>query len=376
MRGTRRRYLPKPETVKRDSPRWHWHSNAMRDRDTPSLPVGKLPPRMLARLLAAAPLDDPRVLLGPGVGLDCAVIDLGEQLLVCKSDPVTFATDQLGAYLVQINANDLATTGATPNWLLVTLLLPEKAADEAMAERLMGQIGDACRELGIALVGGHTEITYGLDRPVAVGALLGLVNRDRLVTPRGAQPGDRLLLTKSVPVEATAILARERSERLGDFLTDADIANAQGYLNDPGIGVTRDARIALDAGRVTAMHDPTEGGLAAALWELAQASGRGVWFDPAAVPVTPLSARVCAAFCIDPLTAIASGALLLTAPAKDAGRIRVALEQDGIPCTEIGEVTAGPPQVLQFGGLLSEPYPLPERDGLARVFESAPETKG
>jgi hydrogenase expression/formation protein HypE len=247
----------------------------MRNCDTQSLPVGKLPPHLLARLLDAAPLDDPRVLLGPGVGLDCAVIDLGERLLVCKSDPVTFATDQLGAYLVQVNANDLATTGAKPSWLLVTLLLPENAADEAMAERLMAQIGDVCRKLDIALVGGHSEITYGLDHPVAVGALLGLVESDHLVTPRGARPEDRLLLTKSVPIEATAILARERSVQLRDVLTDADITKAQGYLNQPGIGVTRDARIALDAGRVTAMHDPTEGGLATALWELAQASGRG-----------------------------------------------------------------------------------------------------
>jgi len=202
--------------------------DAMRHRDTPSLPVGKLPPEMLARLLVAAPLDDPRVLVGPGVGLDCAVIDLDEQLLVCKSDPVTFATDQLGDYLVQVNANDLATTGATPSWLLVTLLLPENVADEAMAERLMGQIGKACRELDIALVGGHTEITYGLDRPVAVGALLGLVERGHLVTPRGARPGDRLLLTKSVPIETTAILARERSAQLRDVLTNADIAKARG----------------------------------------------------------------------------------------------------------------------------------------------------
>jgi hydrogenase maturation factor len=347
----------------------------MRDRDAPSLPVGKLPPEMLARLLATAPVADPRVLVGPGVGLDCAVIDLGEQLLVCKSDPVTFATDQLGDYLVQVNANDLATTGATPSWLLVTLLLPENTADEAMAERLMGQIGDACRGLDISLVGGHTEITYGLDRPVAVGSLLGLVDRDRLVTPRGAQPGDRLLLTRSVPIEATAILARERSEQLREVLTAADLSQAQGYLNDPGIGVTRDARIALDAGRVTAMHDPTEGGLAAALWELAQASGRGLRFDPAAVSVTLLSGQVCAAFAIDPLTAIASGALLLTAPTPDAEAIRGALEQEGIPCTEIGEVTEGPPRVLQRTGSGWEPYPLPKRDGLARVFESVPDAK-
>jgi hydrogenase expression/formation protein HypE len=348
----------------------------MRDRNTPSLPVGKLPPQMLARLLAAAPAGDARVLVGPGVGLDCAVIDLGGQLLVCKSDPVTFATEQLGAYLVQINANDLATTGANPSWLLVTLLLPENAADEAMAERLMEQIGEACRELDIALIGGHTEITYGLDRPVAVGSLLGVVARDRLVTPRGARPGDHLLLTKSVPIEATAILARERSEQLRDVLTDADLRQAQGYLSEPGIGVTRDARIALAAGRITAMHDPTEGGLATALWELTQASGRGLRFDPVAVPVTPLSARVCAAFAIDPLSAIASGALLLTAPPPDAELVRGALEQEGIPCTQIGEVTEGPSRVVRRTRSGWEPYPLPERDGLAQVFESEPDARG
>jgi hydrogenase maturation factor len=320
-------------------------------------------------------MNDPRVLVGPGVGLDCAVIDLGEQLLVCKADPVTFASDQLGAYLVRVNANDLATTGATPSWLLVTLLLPENTADEAMAKCLMAEIVEACNELDITLVGGHTEITYGLDRPLAMGSLLGLVARDRLVTPRGARPGDRLLLTKSVPIEATAILARERPERLTHLLTEADLTNARNYLNDPGIGVTLDARLALDAGRVTAMHDPTEGGLAAALWELAQASGQGLRFDPGAVPVTPLSASVCATFSIDPLTAIASGALLLTAPDSEAGHIRIALEQEGIPCTEIGEVTEEAPQVLQRTRSGWELYPLPKRDGLARVFESTTEEK-
>jgi len=336
-----------------------------------SLPIGKLPPDLLTRLLAAAPVTDPRVIVGPGVGLDCAVIDLGDQLLVCKSDPVTFATQQLGDYLVQVNANDLATTGATPSWLMVTLLLPENGANEAMAARLMGQIGDACRELDITLVGGHTEITYGLDRPVAAGSLLGLVSRDRLITPCGAQPGDRLLLTKSVPIEATAILARERPEQLRDTLTDTDLEQARGYLRDPGIGVTRDARVALEAGRVTAMHDPTEGGLVTALWELATASKRGLRFDPARVPVTPLSARVCAAFGIDPLSAIASGALLLTAAPPDADHICTALEQAGIPCTDIGEVTEDSPSVMQHTSSGWKASPLPELDGLAKVFESA-----
>jgi hydrogenase expression/formation protein HypE len=123
------------------------------------------------------------------------------------------------------------------------------------------------------------------------------------------------------------------------------------------------------------MHDPTEGGLATALWELAQASGLGVRFDPAAVPVTPLSAEVCAAFSIDPLTALASGALLLTAPTPDAERIRATLEEQGIPCREIGDVTDGPPRVVQRTRSGWEPYPLPKRDGLARVFESEPDAR-
>lgn len=315
-------------------------------------------------------MSDERLLVGPGIGLDCAVIDLGGQLLVCKTDPVTFATDALGRYLVRVNANDVATTGAVPSWLMVTLLLPPGIADAAMAEGLMADIGACCRELGITLVGGHTEVTHGLDRPIAVGSLLGLVEPGRLVTPAGATPGDRLLITKSVPIEATAIIARERPQRLRDLLMDADAAVAQRYLDQPGIDVTRDARLALAAGRVTAMHDPTEGGLAGALWELAQASGRSLRFDPGLVPVTPLSARVCQALAIDPLAAIASGALLLTAAPEDAAAICTALAAAGIPCTDIGEVAQGPAAVLARGEKGWTPYPRPARDALARLFDA------
>jgi hydrogenase maturation factor len=342
------------------------------DMSSLRLPVGKLPPDLLARLIARAPTEDERLVEGPGIGIDCAVLDLDEHLLVCKTDPVTFAADSLGRYLVEVNANDLATTGATPRWLMVTLLLPEEGTDADLAEALMDQIGAACRELGIALIGGHTEITHGLDRPIAVGALMGLAEPGRLVTPRGARPGDRLLLTKSVPIEATALLARERSERLRDRLMDADLERARAYLNDPGIGITRDARIALDAGRVTAMHDPTEGGLAAALWELANASRCALRFDPGRVPVTPLSARICSALAVDPLAAIASGALLLTAPPEDADRIQAALAGEGIPCTAIGDVAGGEPQVLQRTAEGWVHYAWPARDSLAKVFETVP----
>jgi hydrogenase maturation factor len=334
------------------------------------LPLGKLPPELLADLLARAPVTDPEVVQGPGVGLDCAVVELGEQLLVCKSDPVTFVTDQLGHYLVQVNANDLATTGARPRWLLLTLLLPEGKTTASLAEEIMGQTWTACRDLGIALIGGHSEITPGLHRPIASGTLIGVTQRGRLISPRDARAGDRLLLTKSVPIEGTAILAREFPQRLRDLLTPEELHQAQRYLFSPGISVVRDAETAIAAGRVSAMHDPTEGGLNAALWELAEASGCSLRIDPQHVRISPLSARICRHFGIDPLATIASGALLLTAPPADARRIAAALGVAGIPCAEIGEVGPGPAAVYRRTASGEQPLPWPRRDGLARVFEA------
>lgn len=333
------------------------------------LRVGKLPVPLLVELLAAAPCDDPDVLLGPGVGLDCAVVEVGGTLLAFKSDPITFATDEIGWYAVQVNANDIATTGATPRWFLATVLLPEGKADRAMVTEISRQMYTACEQAGIAVIGGHSEVTSGLDRPIVVGTMIGEVSREKLITPQGTQPGDRILLTKGVPIEATAILARELPDRLRGALTPAELERAAGFLHDPGIGVLRDAQIAVAAGQVTAMHDPTEGGLATALWELADASGRRLVFDPARVPVPSLSYKVCAALGLDPLASIASGALLLTAVAADAPAIQAALEAEGIPCQEIGRVEAGDAGVWQGTSDGLERLPRPERDAITVLFE-------
>jgi hydrogenase expression/formation protein HypE len=336
-------------------------------------PVGKLPVALLGRLLAQAPVTDPRVLLGPGVGLDCAVIEAGDKLLVLKSDPITFATDEIGWYAVQVNANDIATAGATPCWFIMTLLLPEGRTTAELAEGITQQVYHACKQMGVSVIGGHSEITFGLDRPILIGTLIGEVARDALVTPQGAAPGDRVLLTKGVPIEATAILARQFPERLRDVLTGTELEAAQGFLYDPGISVLRDARTAVKAGRITAMHDPTEGGLATALWELAEASGHTFIVDPDAVPIPSLSRRICAAFGMDPLASIASGALLMTARADDASGICRALEGEGIPCSQIGVVEPGPAAVWRkaTGDIVAnglEPLDRPERDEIARVF--------
>ncbi len=336
-----------------------------------SLPVGKLPPQLLAQVLARAPISDPRVRLGPAVGLDCAVIELGDTLLVLKSDPITFAAQDIGWYAVQVNANDIATTGAVPRWMLVTALLPEGASDERLVQTLSDQLFAACRKLDISVIGGHTEITHRLDRPILACTLIGEVKREALITPRGARPGHRLLLTKGVPVEAVSLLAREFPDRLRPLLGAEGLREAADYLYRPGISVVRDAALACQAGRVTAMHDPTEGGLAAALWELAEACGASLLVDPAAVPVPPLAARVCQAFAIDPLCAIASGALLLACEAADAPVIQHALQREGIPCAGIGWVEAGPPAVHALEGSNCVPFPRPARDEIARVYEES-----
>lgn len=332
------------------------------------LPVGKLPADLLARLLEKSPAKDPRLVLGPGIGLDCAVIDYGETLLVFKSDPITFATDQIGWYAVQINCNDIVTTGATPRWFLATILLPEKHTTQELVEGIFTQIFQACEAIGVTVIGGHTEISYGIDRPIIVATMVGEVGKDQLVTPRGARPGDRILLSKGVPIEATAILARERSSHLEGVLTEAEIHRAADFLFNPGISILEEARLALAAGRVSAMHDPTEGGLLTALWELAEASQWALWVNLQAVPIPDLSRRICQVLGIDPLAAIGSGALLLTAPPSDAEKIRRAWEAQGILCAEIGEVKEGSPEVWEVSGQGRQILRRPERDEIARLF--------
>ena len=349
-------------------------------------PLGKLPYDFLSGLLARAPVSDPRVVLGPGTGLDCAVIDLGDRYLVFKSDPITFATDQIGWYAVQVNANDIATTGGESRWMLATLLLPEGTTDRALVEGIFDQLARACQSLEISLVGGHTEVTHGLDRPVISASLVGVVEKGKLITPSGAAPGDRLLLTKGVPVEAVSLLAREFPDRLRSFLSQSELAQAQDYLFHPGISVVQDARLATAAGRVTAMHDPTEGGLASALWELAEASRTRLVVDPRAVPVPDLAGRVCAALGVDPLASIASGALLMSVAAGDAQAITRALEQENILCTEIGRVEASgysvqTPEGAKAPGFSVQTidgaeFPRPLRDGLARLFEKRQASPG
>ena len=307
--------------------------------DEAPLQAGKLPHRLLAELLGELESADPRVVLGPKIGEDAALIDVGDRYLVAKTDPVTFAADNLGEYLVQVNANDIAVMGATPRWLMVTLLLPEGSRAEA-ARAVFDQLRRACAALGVSLVGGHTEITPGIERPLAVGAMLGEAAKEGAVFTSGARAGDAVVLTKGYAIEGTAILARESADALrAAGLDDATIERAARLLFEPGVSVVRDAAVARAAARVHAMHDPTEGGLATALREMCAAAQVGVVVDGAALPLLPECEAVCAALGLDPLGLIASGALLAAAAPGEAASLVAALEREGIPARVIGRFT-------------------------------------
>ena len=333
--------------------------------------AGKLPAPVLEELLGRyAGGDDPRLLVPPGVGEDAAVIDFGDRCLVAKTDPITFATDRIGWYAVHVNANDIAAMGAVPKWFLASVIVPEELATRTLFEQILGQIHQACGELGVTVAGGHTEVSFGMDRPLVVGQMLGEVRRGGVVRSSGLRPGDALLLTKGMAIEATAIIAAEKRDELRSRgWTEAALDRCAGYLDDPGISVVADARTALAAGGVHALHDPTEGGVATGLAEMAGASQVGLEIDGGALPVSAESRRLCAEFELDPFGVISSGALLIGCAAEAAGTVTTALEGKGIACARIGTA-----REVGFGLRLRQPdgalvdLPRFEVDEITRLF--------
>jgi hydrogenase maturation factor len=334
-----------------------------------TLRAGKLPQEQLARLLASLPRRDPRVLLGPGIGRDAAVIDIGGgRVLVAKMDPVTFATEHIGWYAVNVNANDIACMGARPAWFMATALLPPGAPD-GMPRRIFDELTAACDALGIELVGGHTEVTVGLDRPIIAGAMLGEAGREEIVTGVGAVPGDVVLLAGGIAIEGTAILAQEAAPALTHAgVPAAVIERASALMFDPGISVVPAAQAVCDVSGPRILHDPTEGGIATALQELAHAAGLTLRIDVEAIDILPETRAVCDALSLNPLGLIASGSLLAIVPAGEAPAVKEALADLKIACQTVGSAEYGAPKVI-MASEESTPLPLFERDELARYFD-------
>jgi hydrogenase expression/formation protein HypE len=299
------------------------------------LPPGKIPIDILKEVVfknLGAKREE--VTVGPQAGIDGAILDLGEKSLVVSMDPITGAVERIGWLAVNVNANDIATFGVEPSFLFSCILLPE-GADRTLVEAISTQMSAAAKALGVAIVGGHCESTPSLAHPIVVCCIMGVTEKGCYVTAGGAHAGDKLILTKSAGIEGTAILATDRETELQKTLNASVLQKAKNFWNQ--ISVVKDALTASRTGGVHAMHDPTEGGVAGGIHEIADASNLGVKVYEEAISVQPETAEICSHFKIDPLQLISSGALLISAEPKRASAIVENLQIQGIQASVIGE---------------------------------------
>ena len=330
---------------------------------------GKLPAPLLQKLLSKIKHVDPRVILGPKLGEDAALIEFGNKILAAKTDPITFATDLIGWYLVQVNTNDLAVVGATPRWMLVTLLLPEGTNEEQITS-IFNDLTKAAESQNIVLIGGHTEVTSGLNRSIAVGTLLGELDSKNIIMTAGINDGDSIILTKGIAIEGTSLLCREAETELLKLGVNPDIINTgKGMLFEPGISVRADAELARKTVKVNAMHDPTEGGIATGLQEMASASGLGLNIETSEIVIFEESKIVCDALELNPLGLISSGALLLATNSDNASKLISAFRDNNIVANIIGTATKQHKDVnVLKDGVMSVMESF-DRDELARYFD-------
>lgn len=300
--------------------------------------------------------DDETVLQGPADSEDAAAIaPPDDDVLVVSSDPISLAAEGVGSIAVPVACNDVAASGADPRWLTVVIMLPD---EDAPLEAITRDLDDAARDVGATIVGGHSEYVDQLERPLL--SLTAMGTADSFVPTGGAEPGDSVLLTNAAGIEGTAILAADFGDDLG---VDDDLRKrAEGFVDE--ISIAPDARAVREY--ATAMHDPTEGGVAAGLLEVARASGVRLKVDRDAVPVREETRRLCAAAGVDPLRIFGSGALLATVPADSVADCLEAVADAGLEAAEIGTVQKGDPALVLDGEAITDHvtddlYPLWER---------------
>src|SRR5213594_3643727 len=300
--------------------------------------AGKIPPEILMRtVFTNLGRRDKRVLVGPGIGRDSAAVKQNGTVLVFTADPITGTPSHIGQHSVEINANDIATIGARPKWYLCTILLPIGTGENSLKE-ITREIHDTAKRLGITVVGGHTEATSGLDRPIISGFMVG-ETQGRILSAENGKTGDRILLTKTAGLEGTAILARDQSTLLKKKgVPEGLLRLARGYQEQ--ISVVDEALLSAKLKGVHAMHDPTEGGVLNGLWELAEASGLGIEVWAEKIPVAPATNVICLTLGLDPLKLMSSGTLLLAVEPSRHSAVQKALQKTHVRLTEVGRLTS------------------------------------
>ena len=329
------------------------------------LPAGKIPKELLSKyVFTCLGVEDERVIQGPLIGEDAAVIDNGDKVLVVKANPITGAENKIGWLAVHINANDIAARGAEPLWYLSIILLPEEA-DEKLLKTIIQDQHKACKDLGICIVGGHTEVSPGLKRPIVAGFMLGEASKDRYVTTGGAEIGDHIVLTKGVGLEGTGILASDLKQ-LKKKVPKKVLSEAVKLLDLTS--VVPEAKIAMQVGGVHSMHTPTEGGVLNGLLEVSEASGRGFIIYEDQLIVLEETRVICEALEVDPLRLLSSGSLLIIVDPKYSDGLVEALRSENIASKVIGEVTAESGTVVKVDGGV-ELVESVEQDELFRILE-------
>lgn len=323
--------------------------------------IGKIPPDVLERLVfnrRGAPRRE--VLVGPAIGEDAAIIDLGGYYLAIHTDPISGSIKLLGYLAVYVPTNDIAVRGIPPMWLSIALLFPPET-DETLLDEVTKQIDLAAREVNVAIVGGHTEVTSAVGRPVAIATAIGVGRR--YISTSGAKPGDVVFMTKSAGQETASILATDfENEALKKGINKEVLDRAKELAK--AVSVLREALALADL--ATSMHDPTEGGIANGLAEIAYASGVSIEVDPSKVIVYREVEELCSAFGIDPLETLSSGVLLATLPPNSVQEAEERLKKLGIPYSQIGRVTPRGNFLVKIGDrLYKEPY---VRDRLFSLF--------
>lgn len=340
-------------------------------RNSNKFVLGKLKHEYLAKLIANLEIDDERVISGSKIGEDAAVIDIpGDKYLVAKTDPITFATDAIGYYVVNVNVNDLVCTGAKPKWFQPTILLPENNTTTELIDQIFEDINNTCKSMEITVIGGHTEITSNLNRPVIIGSLLGEVEKNKLVLNSGAEPGDALILTKGIFIEGTSIIGREKEKTLVDQGFNHEfIQKCQNYLFDPGISVYREAILAHDNFKIKSCHDPTEGGIYTAIAEMTISSMTGVVIEEEKITILPEPKILCNIFNLNPYNTISSGSLLIAVNQEDSPLLIDLLRKNNIVAEKIGNFDSKDKglRVKKKNGKL---YPLKysETDEITKIF--------
>jgi hydrogenase maturation factor len=323
---------------------------------------GKVPPEILQKIVfAKLGVTDPDVLLGPKLGEDAAVIRIGDKVIIAATDPITGSISDVGWLAVHVNANDIATFGIPPRWFLASIIMPVESTPDQL-QQIMKQIDEACHNLGIAVAGGHSEVTEGIDRPIITGFMMGITDHGEYVTSSGAMPGDSIIVTKTVALEGTAILASEGEGFLTPRVGSDVIENAKSLRSQ--ISVVAEGVAAFETGFVTAMHDPTEGGLSNGLHELCDASNVGFEIYSDAIPLDDSTHDVCSALEIDPMELISSGCMIICCGEKHVNEIVNTIQSRGISASVIGRIVENPDKRIIVTDTDGIPLQRPTTDAL------------